>query len=178
MSKNPRVGTPMDRQHVKRSETLLKSGWQYFGHISWSLLRKIRSKNTASVVSEILRLFVKKLTPDASILSQKQRLFNPTNSNTIISKSKNICWIFYCISGICVKFWILWKKRWTSEMICFWNYWLEKLGLLKCLKSSVSQHLWTVNSLKCPKDCLNLHGSIFVIFLHQFERKSARKFLI
>ena len=29
-------------------------------------------------------------------------------------------------------------------------------------KKPLSEHLWTVNMLKYPKDCLNLHGSIFL----------------
>ena len=28
----------------------------------------------------------------------------------------------------------------------------------------MSEHLWNVNILKAPKDCLNPHGSIFVVF--------------
>ena len=45
-----------------------------------------------------------------SILSQEKRVFNANNSNAIISKLKNICWIFGWISGIDKKFEILWKK--------------------------------------------------------------------
>ena len=39
-------------------------------------------------------------------------------------------------------------------------------------KKSFSQQLRSVNMLKCPKDCLNLPGSIFVISCDHFERKS------
>ena len=74
-----------------------------------------------------------------------------------------------------LKFGILWKKRWTSEVISFLNYKLDKAGLLKCLKSPVSEHLLTVNMLKDPKHCINLHDSIFVIFFDHSERKLARK---
>ena len=42
MTKTACVRTLMDSQHVKRSETLLKSAQQYFCHIFWSLWRKIR----------------------------------------------------------------------------------------------------------------------------------------
>ena len=63
-------------------------------------------------------------------------------------------------------------------MITLGNYRLEKIGLLKCLKSYVSEHLWTVNMLKAPKDYLILHGSIFVIFFDHSERNSSRKILI
>ena len=32
--------------------------------------------------------------------------------------------------------------------------------------------------LKVPKHCINVHGSIFVIFFDHFERKSAGKALV
>ena len=91
-------------------------------------------------------------------------MFNATNSNAIISKLKNIFWVFFLLSGIYIKLGILWKRRWASEVISFWNYRLENVGLLKCVKSPVSEQLWTANMLKCPTDCLNLHGSIFFHF--------------
>ena len=78
-----------------------------------------------------------------------------TNSNAIISKSKNIFSIFFRISQIFIKFVLLWRKRSASEVICFWNYRLQKAGLLKLLKSPLREHLWIVNMLKHPKDCLN-----------------------
>ena len=68
------------------------------------------------------------------------------------------------------------KKR-ASEVIFFWNYIMQKAGLLKSLKSLVLEHWWTVNILKCPKHHLHLHGSIFVMFLGLSEKKSALKFL-
>ena len=34
-----------------------------------------------------------------------------------------------------------------------------------------------VNIIKGPKNCLNLHGSIFVIFFDHFEGKSAPEIL-
>ena len=36
--------------------------------------------------------------------------------------------------------------------MCFWNYRLQKAWLLKCLKSPLSEHLWTGNMLKGLKD--------------------------
>ena len=55
----------MDSQHVKGTETLLKSARQYFSYIFWSLSKKISPKNSFLEVSEILTLFVNMLTPDA-----------------------------------------------------------------------------------------------------------------
>ena len=64
MPKKRRVGALKESQHIKRSETLLKSARQYFRHICWSLWKDIRSKNLVLVVSEILTLFVNILSPN------------------------------------------------------------------------------------------------------------------
>ena len=48
---------------------------------------------------------------------------------------------------------------------------MENAGVLKCLKSAVSEHLWTVNIIKAPKDYFNVHGTIFVIFFYHSETK-------
>ena len=54
----------MDGQHVKESETLRKRARQFFFQIFSSLRKKMSSKNSFLVVSEILRLFVNILTHD------------------------------------------------------------------------------------------------------------------
>ena len=87
-----------------------------------------------------------------SILSQEKWESNGTNSNAFMSKSKNVFWILSCISRTYIKFRILWKNRWASEVIFFLNYRLQRAALLKCLKSPVLESLWTVNMLKGPKD--------------------------
>ena len=58
------IKTLMDSQDVKECETLFKSEWQYFSHIFRFLWKKISSKNSFLVPSEILTLFVNILTPD------------------------------------------------------------------------------------------------------------------
>ena len=54
-----------------------------------------------------------------SIISQEKRLFNKSNSNGIISKSENICLIFFCIGGIFIKFGILWNKNEPQRLFVF-----------------------------------------------------------
>ena len=109
------------------------------------------------------------------IVSQSNWVSNATNSNAIISKSKTIFWILFCISEIYIKFRILWKQRWASKVIFFLIYRLQKAGLLTCRKSPVSEHLRKGNILKGRKHCLNQHDSIFVIFFDHSERKAAPK---
>ena len=62
-------------------------------------------------------------------------------------------------------------------MINFWNYGLQNAELLKCLKRPASQHLSTVNMLRCPKHCLNKDGSVFVAIFDKYEKKWAREIL-
>ena len=64
MPKKTRVRTFLGSQHIKGFKPLLKSARQYFCHILWSVCKKISSKNSVLVVSEILRLFVNILKPD------------------------------------------------------------------------------------------------------------------
>ena len=176
MQKKPFLRTLMHSEHVKGFERLLMSAPQYFSDIFWSMSQTASSKYCVLVVSEILRCLLTYWHPMTSILSQEERVLHATNSKAIISKSKNIFWIFFCISEIYIKFGILCSKRWDSELICFWNYILQKAGLLKWLKCRVAEYLWTVNMLKALKDCIGLYGSIFVIFvIDHSERKSSRK---
>ena len=75
MPEKLRIRKRMDSQHVRGSETLDKSSAQCFCHIFWSHRKKISSKNSVLVVSEILRLFVNILTPDDKYsLSVKARV--------------------------------------------------------------------------------------------------------
>ena len=64
MPKKPIVITVTDSQHVKGSKTLHDSPRQYFSHIFWSLWKDITLQNSVLLASEILRHFVKILTPD------------------------------------------------------------------------------------------------------------------
>ena len=64
MPKKPHVRTLMDSQHVKESETLLKSLSQYFCQIFWSLWNDISANNSVLVLCEILRPFANILTAD------------------------------------------------------------------------------------------------------------------
>ena len=64
MPKKPRVRTQIDSQQVKEAERLLESARQDILSYFFITPKKIRSKNSFLVVSEIFRLFVNILTPD------------------------------------------------------------------------------------------------------------------
>ena len=177
MPKNPCVRTLVGSQHFKGSKTVLKYAQQYFFQIFWWIWKKIGSKNSVLVASEIFRLFANIWTPnDKYSVSVKARVWRHQCICNYLEIEKYFLNFF-------LNFWNLHKifntlkERWASEVIWFWNYKLKKAGLLKWLKSPVSEHLWGVNMLKGTKHCLNQHDSIFVVFLISMKKKSARKIL-
>ena len=64
LSKNPCFRTSFESQHVKGSQTLVKSAWENFYHIFWSLWRVIIRKISPLFEFEILGLLVNTLTAD------------------------------------------------------------------------------------------------------------------
>ena len=92
-------------------------------------------------------------------------MFNWTNSNAIISKSKNIFSTFFFISGIYIKFEILSKNSWASEVISYWNYRLENAELLKCPKS---HRVRTLMDSQCFKGSETRLKSARQFFCHIF----------
>ena len=64
LSKKRRFRTSFDSQHVKASETLVKSAWDYFYQIFLSIWNEIIWKRSPSVKFEILGGFVNTFTAD------------------------------------------------------------------------------------------------------------------
>ena len=78
MWKKPRFGIPFNIEHVKGSETLMKSEWQHFYHISWSLGSKPTWKVSLLVICEIIDHIVNTLsTDDMYSLANSQTLWQP-----------------------------------------------------------------------------------------------------
>ena len=147
--------------------------WSYF----WWLWKKISSKNFVLGLSEILSLSVNILTP-----GDKYSL----SVNASVSRNQFKCY-YLKIKKHFVKFFLrfrnfhkIWntlKRKMSVRVICFGNYRLQKVGLFKCWKRTVSEQLGTVNMLKGRKDCLNLQGTIFAKYFEYSERKSAPNIL-
>ena len=60
--KDRRFRTSFGNQHVKWFQTLVKSAWEHFYHIFWSLLEKMNFKISRLLNFEILVVFVSTLT--------------------------------------------------------------------------------------------------------------------
>ena len=177
MPKKPNIGTLIHSKHVKVSKTLHKPAPLYFCHIFRSLCTEIWSENFVSVVSEIFRLFVNILAPnDKYSVSVKARVWRNQFKCYYLRIKKNFLNFFLHFRNLHKTSNTL-KKRCPLEFICFSSYRLQKAILLKCRKSLLSEHLWTIKMLKRPKHCINLHCSIFARFFDHSETKSATKIL-
>ena len=89
--KEDRFRVPLDKQHGKWAEALLKSERRHLYHIYWSLWGPLSSKQSLLVICKILRAFVNRFTaydkysvlnreylthPIHMILSHKQKIFS------------------------------------------------------------------------------------------------------
>ena len=78
MSKKPLFRTLFNSQHVKWSETLVKSAWHLFYDNLWSLCAKLTWKMSLLVICEILGLFVNTLNTDVKyFLRNSENLLQP-----------------------------------------------------------------------------------------------------
>ena len=60
ISKNYKFRVPLEKQHGKRAQTLLKSEWWHVYHIYWSLWRQLSLKKSLLVIRNTFRLFINK----------------------------------------------------------------------------------------------------------------------
>ena len=63
-SKKSRLRGSFEKQHGKRSQTLLKFEWKHLSHIYWSLWRQLTWKKPLLVICKISRLFPNTLNAD------------------------------------------------------------------------------------------------------------------
>ena len=74
MSKKSQFRGPLDKQHGKGSQALLKTASQHFDHIHWSLTRKLSWKKCLLLISQILGLLV-----NTSAVDEKYPVLNRDN---------------------------------------------------------------------------------------------------
>ena len=129
MHKKPCVRTLMNSEHVKVSKTLHKSAPQYVCHIFRSFCMEICSKNFVSVVSEIFWHYVNILTPnDKYSVSVKASVWHNQFKCYYLRIIKNFLKFFLHFRNL-HKTSNTFEKSWASEINCFLNYRLQKLGL-------------------------------------------------
>ena len=168
MSKKSRFRKPFNKQHDKRTQTLLKSSPLQLFQIYWSLSKHLSRKNSLLLTCQTLEPLVNTLAADDKypvlnrdnlrtsiqiLLSQKQTTF-PENFAAFLKSTKILN--------------ILRKKMILRDFV-FLKLRTPKTWLGKCLKSPVSEDPSTSNMVKMPKHCWNLPHSTFIIFVHHCE---------
>ena len=117
MSKKNRFRRLFDKQHVKRSQTLLIFAQQHVYHIYWPLRKKLSWKKSLLVIFKILGLSVNALiVDDKYCLLNKDNLTQPIQMKNI---KENLLWISVYVFKIYIKFLTFWKKRMTLKVYAF-----------------------------------------------------------
>ena len=98
------------------------------------------------------------------MFSSKYADFRETSPDAVIFKTKDFFYIFYCVSGIYMKWKRFSEKNRVFKLKYFRNYWLQKRVLFKCLKSLTSEQLSVIDLLTGTKYCLNLHSTTIILF--------------
>ena len=147
MSKKSRFRGPIEKQHSKRAQTLLKSAPRHLDHIYWSLPRQSSWKKSLLLTCQILGLF-------ANILAANDK-YPVLNSNKLIipvqmqlSEKENPILTFFAA---------FLKSRLNSEHFekkmslldfVFSKLWTPKTWLDKCLKGVVLEDPLASNMVK------------------------------
>ena len=129
------------------------------------------------VIFEVLGLFANTLNVDDKYFLPKSKNLPQPIQMQLPNQQKSFPECFAPFLKSTSNFLIFSKKRWPSQLLYSWNYRLSITWLDKYLKSPVSEHRFSVNMLKGPKGCWNLHGGTFIIFLHPFEGNKFWKYL-
>ena len=92
MTKKSRFRGPLDKQHVKRAEALLKSTSQHYYDIHWSLPIQLSWRKSLLLTGQILGLFV-----TALAVKEKYPVLNRDNSTIpiqmqISQEEEKFCW--------------------------------------------------------------------------------------
>ena len=164
MSKKSSLRRPIDKQHDKPTQTLLKSAPQHLYHIYWSLPRQFKWKNSLFLRGQIFELFANVLAAyDKYPVLNSYKLMIPIQRQ--YSQKQNTFSQFFAE---------FFKSRWTLNILkkimmlihcVYLKLRTPKTWFYKCLKSPVSELFSTSNMVNGPKHCWNLHRSTFIIFI-------------
>ena len=129
MSKKSRLREPFDKQHGKRSESLLKSASEDLYYIHWSMPSQLSLKKSILLTCKILGLLLNTLVAD-----EKYPVLNRENLTILIqmqlSKEQKtfseFFFFFFALLKSILNYRHLQKNRRPSEILYFRNYRLRK----------------------------------------------------
>ena len=126
-------------------------------------------KKSFLVINKIPRLFLNILTvDDKHYLVNWENLAQPIEMQ-LSQKEKNISQFFFSISKIYIKLKTFARKGRPSYLMYSLNYRVLKTWLDNCLKIRVSEDPETDNMANGLKQCCNLNGRSFSIFIKHFR---------
>ena len=129
MSKKSRLREPFDKQHGKRSESLLKSASEDLYYIHWSMPSQLSLKKSILLTCKILGLLLNTLVAD-----EKYPVLNRENLTILIqmqlSKEQKtfseFFFFFFALLKSILNYRHFQKNRRPSEILYFRNYRLRK----------------------------------------------------
>ena len=129
MSKKSRLREPFNKQHGKRSESLLKSASEHLYYIHWSMPSQLSFKKSILLTCKILGLLLNTLVAD-----EKYPVLNRENLTILIqmqlSKEQKtfseFFFFFFALLKSILNYRHFQKNRRPSEILYFRNYRLRK----------------------------------------------------
>ena len=169
MSKKSRITLPFGEQQGKRVPTLLKSEWQHFHQIYWSMWKQLTYKKFLLVICKILRLFVNRLSADGKYsLLNRDNLTQPIQLQ-FSQKQKKFSQFFLCIFQI--------EFKWPSKLMYFWGSGRWKAWFDQGLKSRVWEYPSRERMVNGPNHCCILNDTTFTRLIDQCEGNRLTKSL-
>ena len=142
-----------NNQHVKGSQTLVKSAWEHFYHLFSSLRGEMFREVSPLLKFEIIGLFVGTLTNENFFVSFFVQFMKSTSNVEQVQKRKIV------IANVFP------KLKTVKDLVRRFS------------KKPLPDHPSTVNMLKGSKHLWNLHESTFIKFFHHSQEKWFRKYL-
>ena len=166
MSKDSRFRGPLDKQHGKRAQALLKPASQHLYHTHWSLATKLSSKKSLLLICQILGPLVNILAAD-----ERYPVLNRDNLTITIQMilSEKIFSQFFAAFPKSTLSFEHFQKKMTLIPFVIPKLRTLKTWIGKCLKSPSSENPSTSNMVNVPKHCWNLHHSTLIIFIGHWQ---------
>ena len=178
LSKKSRFNGYFGKQLSKRTQTLLKFGWQPLYDIYLLLCSQVSYKKFLLVICKISRIFTNTLSADGKYSILKRDNLTQPIQIQVSRKQKTFSEFFSAFLKSNWSFEHFQKKKKMSLIVdVFPKLRTRKNWFHQCRKSPVSRDPSESNLVNAPKDCWNFHGSSFNIFIDRCEGNCLTKSL-
>ena len=168
ISKKSHFRGPIDNQHSKRAQELLKSASHDLYQIHRSMSSQLSWKKSLLVTCQILGLLVNILSADEKYPVPNRDCLKISIQTQLSRKQKTFSRFSAAFSRFSWNF-EPFEKKMTLIAFVFQKIRTLKTWLDKCLKGPVSEDPSASNMVHVPKHGLNLHHITFIIFIGHFQ---------